>query len=136
MNKIAILKQGGVLAQYDTPENILSNPNSEFVASFVGTDRILKRLSLVRVGEMDLEPANGEAEDLPRISGNLTVRGRALRDHRVRHSEAVVEDDGEKRSADNRRHREALPRRGRLAWLTRRLALASRTSRPSRIRSS
>jgi osmoprotectant transport system ATP-binding protein len=49
-DKIAILKQGGFLAQYDTPENILSNPNSEFVASFVGNDRILKRLSLSKVG--------------------------------------------------------------------------------------
>jgi osmoprotectant transport system ATP-binding protein len=53
-NKIAILKQGGVLAQYDTPENILSRPDSEFVSSFVGADRVLKRLSLTRVGEMDL----------------------------------------------------------------------------------
>ena len=45
-DKIAILKQGGVLAQYDTPENILSRPDSEFVSSFVGADRVLKRLSL------------------------------------------------------------------------------------------
>ena len=73
-DKIAILKQGGFLAQYDTPENILSNPNSEFVASFVGNDRILKRLSLSKVGDMDLELANGGAGDLPRISGNLTVK--------------------------------------------------------------
>jgi osmoprotectant transport system ATP-binding protein len=73
-DKIAILKQGGFLAQYDSPENILSNPNSEFVASFVGRDRILKRLSLTRVGEMQLEPANGLTDDLPRISERLTVR--------------------------------------------------------------
>src|ERR671914_2269832 len=73
-NKIAILKQGGVLAQYDNPENILANPNSEFVASFVGSDRILKRLSLTRVGDMELEPVNGDAQDLPRISVDLTVR--------------------------------------------------------------
>src|SRR3712207_62730 len=73
-DKIAILKQGGFLAQYDAPENILSRPNSEFVASFVGNDRILKRLSLTRVGDMELEPANGNSKDLPRISGNLTVR--------------------------------------------------------------
>src|SRR5215203_2704592 len=54
-DKIAILKQGGVLAQFDTPENILSRPASEFVSSFVGADRVLKRLSLTRVSEMDLE---------------------------------------------------------------------------------
>src|SRR5215208_2659040 len=73
-DKIAILKQGGVLAQFDTPENILSNPNSEFVSSFVGGDRVLKRLSLTRVGEMELEPVNGSTDELPRISDTLTVK--------------------------------------------------------------
>jgi osmoprotectant transport system ATP-binding protein len=95
-NKIAILKQGGVLAQYDTPETILANPNSEFVASFVGTDRILKRLSLVRVGDMRLEPANGEAEDLPRIDGSLTVRDALSEIIGSGSTKGVVERDGEK----------------------------------------
>src|SRR5215218_7217156 len=96
-DKIAILKQGGFLAQYDTPENILANPNSEFVASFVGNDRILKRLSLTRVGDMELEPANGNAEDLPRISGNLTVKDALSALIGSGRTEAVVENDGEKR---------------------------------------
>ena len=95
-NKIAILKQGGILAQYDTPETILAYPNSEFVASFVGTDRILKRLSLVRVGDMRLEPANGEAEDLPRIDGNLTVRDALSEIIGSGSTKGVVERDGEK----------------------------------------
>jgi osmoprotectant transport system ATP-binding protein len=95
-DKIAILKQGGFLAQYDTPEIILSNPNSEFVASFVGNDRILKRLSLVRVGDMDLEPANGDAQDLPRISVDLTVRDALSELIGSGRSEAVVENDGKK----------------------------------------
>jgi osmoprotectant transport system ATP-binding protein len=95
-DKIAILKQGGVLAQYDSPENILSSPNSEFVASFVGNDRILKRLSLVRVGDMDLEPANGGTEDLPRISGRLSVKDALSELIGSGRSEAVVEEDGEK----------------------------------------
>src|SRR5918992_5651468 len=73
-NKIAILEQGGILAQYGTPENVLTQPASEFVASFVGADRVLKRLSLLRVGEMQLEPANGRGDDLPRISDRLTVK--------------------------------------------------------------
>jgi len=72
-DKIAILKEGGVLAQYDTPENILANPDSEFVSSFVGTDRVLKRLSLVQVKDMDLDPVNG-GDNLPRISGELTLK--------------------------------------------------------------
>jgi osmoprotectant transport system ATP-binding protein len=94
-DKIAILKQGGVLAQYDTPETILANPNSEFVASFVGTDRILKRLSLTRVGEMDLEPANGGTDDLLRISGGLSVKDALSELIGSGHSRAVVEGDGE-----------------------------------------
>ena len=73
-NRIAILKQGGVLAQYDTPHCILSEPASEFVSSFVGTDRVLKNLSLTRVGDMDLEPLDGNGENLPRISDTVSLK--------------------------------------------------------------
>lgn len=75
-DKIAILKEGGILAQYDTPENILVNPASDFVQSFVGGDRVLKRLSLTRVGDVDLEPVNGNGngDGLPRISERWTLR--------------------------------------------------------------
>jgi osmoprotectant transport system ATP-binding protein len=95
-DKIAILKQGGFLAQYDTPETILSSPNSEFVASFVGTDRILKRLSLVRVGDIELEPANGDTEGLPRISEQLTVRDALSEIIGSGATRGVVEKGGEK----------------------------------------
>ena len=73
-DKIAILKEGGILAQYDTPERILSVPGSEFVSSFVGGDRVLKRLSLTRVGDVDLEPANGQAEGLPRLDEQTSLK--------------------------------------------------------------
>jgi osmoprotectant transport system ATP-binding protein len=96
-DKIAILKQGGVLAQYDTPENILSGPNSEFVSSFVGADRVLKRLSLTRVGELDLEPANGGTRGLLHISEGVTVRDALSELIGSGHSRAVVEKDGKKR---------------------------------------
>jgi osmoprotectant transport system ATP-binding protein len=52
-DRIAILQRGGVLAQYDTPVEILANPATEFVERFVGADRGLKRLSLARVRELD-----------------------------------------------------------------------------------
>jgi len=94
-NKIAILKQGGVLAQYDTPQNILSRPDSEFVSSFVGADRVLKRLSLTRVSEMDLEQANGGTDGLPRISARLTVKDALSELIDSGQSKAVVEKDGE-----------------------------------------
>ena len=94
-DKIAILKQGGVLAQYDTPENILSRPTSEFVSSFVGGDRVLKRLSLTRVGEMDLEKANGGTAGLIRINGGVTVKDALSELIGSGHTRAVVEKDGE-----------------------------------------
>jgi len=96
-DRIAILRQGGFLEQFDSPENILANPASEFVASFVGADRILKRLSLMRVREMKLETVNGDGGGLPAISGDLTVRD-ALSEMMGSGTErAVVERDGEHR---------------------------------------
>jgi osmoprotectant transport system ATP-binding protein len=56
-DQIAILQRGGILAQYDTPAAILANPASEFVERFVGADRGLKRLSLLRVRDLEqIEP--------------------------------------------------------------------------------
>ncbi len=54
-DRIAILRQGGVLAQFDTPAEVLGNPASEFVADFVGADRALKRLKVTEIGTTDLE---------------------------------------------------------------------------------
>ncbi len=59
-DKIAILRQGGELAQYDTPEQILINPADEFVAEFVGADRALKRLGLATLAEVKLLERNGQ----------------------------------------------------------------------------
>ncbi len=47
---IAIFRDGRLI-QYDTPDNILANPIDAFVADFVGGDRTLKRLRLVKVAE-------------------------------------------------------------------------------------
>ena len=53
-DRVAVLKQGGHLAQYATPAEILMDPADEFVEDFVGADRALKRLALLRVGDIDL----------------------------------------------------------------------------------
>jgi osmoprotectant transport system ATP-binding protein len=61
-DRIAVLQQGGVLAQYATPAELLMHPAGRFVEEFVGADRALKRLSLVHVGDVRLDPgtpANG-----------------------------------------------------------------------------
>jgi osmoprotectant transport system ATP-binding protein len=62
-DRIAILREGGVLAQYDTPSEILTRPADEFVAQFVGADRALKRLSLTTLAELPLLAANGTDAD-------------------------------------------------------------------------
>jgi osmoprotectant transport system ATP-binding protein len=54
---VAVMRLGGVLAQFGTPAAILSEPASDFVARFVGADRGLKRLSLSRVRDMPPQPA-------------------------------------------------------------------------------
>lgn len=50
-DRIAILREG-TLVQYDTPDTLLAKPKNRFVRDFVGSDRALKRLGLVRVGEL------------------------------------------------------------------------------------
>jgi osmoprotectant transport system ATP-binding protein len=57
-DRIAILREGGQLVQYDSPENILANPANDFVAQFVGADRGLKRLALTRLDQIDLQDAS------------------------------------------------------------------------------
>ncbi len=53
-DRIAILREGGELVQYDTPSEILAHPADDFVARFVGADRGLKRLALTRLGDIEL----------------------------------------------------------------------------------
>src|SRR5206468_7721650 len=53
-DRIAILQQGGRLQQYATPAELLMAPANDFVEDFVGADRALKRLALMRVRDIDL----------------------------------------------------------------------------------
>jgi osmoprotectant transport system ATP-binding protein len=53
-DRIAVMKVGGVLAQYASPAELLVEPADSFVEDFVGSDRALKRLSLLRVRDLDL----------------------------------------------------------------------------------
>jgi len=72
-DRIAILREGGVLAQYDTPEAILTNPADDFVARFVGADRGLKRLALSRLADLELADLNGYLPEL-RLPGSMSAR--------------------------------------------------------------
>ena len=61
---VAVFQDGGKVAQFGTPAEILASPASEFVARFVGADRGLKRLALQRVGDLELiQPATARPGD-------------------------------------------------------------------------
>ena len=51
-DRIAILREQSVIAQYDTPERILTDPADEYVEDFIGAGASLKRLSLSKVGDI------------------------------------------------------------------------------------
>jgi osmoprotectant transport system ATP-binding protein len=53
-DRIAIMHEGGRVAQYATPAELLMSPADDFVEDFVGADRALKRLALMRVSDIDL----------------------------------------------------------------------------------
>ncbi|MEY9966837.1 osmoprotectant transport system ATP-binding protein [Streptacidiphilus sp. MAP12-16] len=58
-DRIAVLGEGSLIRQFDTPENILAHPADEVVARFVGAGASLKRLNLRRLSDVAWEPAPG-----------------------------------------------------------------------------
>jgi osmoprotectant transport system ATP-binding protein len=94
-DRIAVMQEGGVLAQYAAPAELLMSPANPFVEDFVGADRALKRLALERVRDVDLSPAPDGTPDGPRIPQDALLRD-ALSDllaHQARCG-PVVDRDG------------------------------------------
>src|SRR5689334_18221213 len=90
-DRIAILRRGGVLAQYDTPPTILERPADDFVAEFVGADRALKALALRTLAELEL----GAPADGPRLPRTATLReALALLVEKHAHTLAVTDESG------------------------------------------
>jgi osmoprotectant transport system ATP-binding protein len=58
-DRIAVLAEGGHLAQVDTPAQLLAAPADAFVAGFVGAERGLRRLRVMPIEPRDLVPADG-----------------------------------------------------------------------------
>jgi osmoprotectant transport system ATP-binding protein len=88
-DRIAIFREGGKLAQYDTPEAILRRPADDFIAEFVGADRALKALALRTLGELQLGPPR----DGPRTPSSTKLRD-ALALMIDTHADVVAVTDG------------------------------------------
>jgi osmoprotectant transport system ATP-binding protein len=88
-DRIAILREGSQIAQFDTPERILVDPADEFVADFIGRGASLKRLSLSRVRDIELGdwPTVADGTDLAEARRLLTGSDKGslllLDEHRV-----------------------------------------------------
>lgn len=74
-DRIAVFMEGGRLAQYSPPAELLAQPVSEYVAQFVGADRALKRLALMTVGDVLLAaPPESVAAGRARLMSNTSLR--------------------------------------------------------------
>jgi osmoprotectant transport system ATP-binding protein len=73
-DRICLLQMQARVAQYDTPEKILTRPASDYVAEFLGRERLVRRMSVVKIDPQTLEhrgsePGLGE----PRVTLSSTL---------------------------------------------------------------
>jgi osmoprotectant transport system ATP-binding protein len=87
-DRIAVISQGGVLQQYDTPAEVLGHPATPFVADFIGADRGLRRLAVTPI-----EPADLYTPPVVRPGATLAQARAAIASEQT-HWAAVVSDDG------------------------------------------
>ena len=72
-DRIAIMREGQ-LVQMATADELLATPANEFVASFVGADRGIKRLRVHTLADVDLDPPTGaERGSVPAVSRDTSL---------------------------------------------------------------
>jgi osmoprotectant transport system ATP-binding protein len=73
-DRICLLKMQAEVAQYDTPERILTRPASEYVAKFLGRERLVRRMSVVQIDPKTLERDGSELRpNEPRVPLSSTL---------------------------------------------------------------
>lgn len=87
-DRIAVFRQGKIV-QCASPDELLAKPANEFVGSFVGQDRTLKRLLLVQAGDVtDRQPTITAKRNTP------LAEAFAIMDDNDQRSITVVDDEG------------------------------------------
>ncbi|MCF4138556.1 betaine/proline/choline family ABC transporter ATP-binding protein [Streptomyces sp. Tue 6430] len=76
-DRIAVLRERSHIAQFDTPEAILTNPADDFVSGFVGAGAALKRLNLTRVRDVEVTgcPTVGVDDPLQTVFDRIRAGG-------------------------------------------------------------
>jgi osmoprotectant transport system ATP-binding protein len=74
-DRIAILREGSEVVQYDIPETILTAPADDFVADFIGSGASLKRLGLSRVRDIELSQWPTVVEGSSTVEAQQILRG-------------------------------------------------------------
>ena len=87
-DRIAILNVGGALEQYAPAEEILREPANDFVREFVGAERGLKRLALIKVGDIPVDDGPVVTSSMPADAARRVIAEANL-------GFASVVDDGE-----------------------------------------
>jgi osmoprotectant transport system ATP-binding protein len=67
-DRICLLKMQAEIAQYDTPERILIRPASDYVADFLGRERLVRRMSIAHIDAHSLERSTPLRPDEPRVA--------------------------------------------------------------------
>jgi osmoprotectant transport system ATP-binding protein len=72
-DRICLLEMQAQVAQFDTPDRILTRPASEYVAEFLGRERLVRRMSVVRIDRSTLESDGGPRDGEPGIAVDSTL---------------------------------------------------------------
>ena len=73
-DRICLMKMQAEVAQYDTPDAILTSPASDYVRDFLGRERLVRRMSIEPIHADALEhPTGGPAAGEPRVAVTSTL---------------------------------------------------------------
>jgi len=103
-DRIAVLRERSVIAQYDTPTAILAEPADDYVGSFIGSGGQLKRLSLIPIADAELRPVPANLNGARTIVAEATLRDCLDVMLETGHDQVVIVDE----------YRDDAPKRGML----------------------
>ncbi|QIK63302.1 ABC transporter ATP-binding protein [Leucobacter viscericola] len=72
-DRVAIFAEGSRLAQFASPLEILSNPADDFVRTFIGEGAAVRRLNLLKVGELGIAPSDITGVPFVDVESTTTV---------------------------------------------------------------